>query len=336
MSGKISIYNFTKKIINFTKNNYKESLELLKTKTTTYNITDIENIKLIDEGGFGRIYKGTLNNNDIVIKKIKSYNIFEDYNFIKEIEIALYLQKCEYIIQLVGICQHDNFSIQMISKYYNKGNMIDFINNNNNIDILCYLMTNAQLGLGYMHSLNIIHRDIKPDNMLVNDDSSKLLLVLSDFGLSEYIPPNKYINGIYGTREYIAPEILSNNYYTLSADIYSFGITCYKVFHYHKKNNYINSIINECCKKNPNLRPKIMNIKFRNDCKNIIKYNSCKYGDKCLFNHNINTNNNINININININDQNINNNNIIIDISLNKNCIYYLKKYLYKFCICH
>ena len=75
-------------------------------------------------------------------------------------------------------------------------------------------------GLAYLHSKNIIHCDIKMENMLLIDKKIKIC----DFGLSTQ---NSYHYSYVGTPECMAPEILNHDMYTNKIDIWSFGIMLY-------------------------------------------------------------------------------------------------------------
>ena len=81
------------------------------------------------------------------------------------------------------------------------------------------------LTLQYIHSNNIVHRDIKPDNILLDLDNT---IKLCDFGVSKIITPGQLINDSCGTPAFIAPEILldtpHNPYFT---DIWSCGVVLY-------------------------------------------------------------------------------------------------------------
>ncbi|CAK77849.1 unnamed protein product (macronuclear) [Paramecium tetraurelia] len=78
-------------------------------------------------------------------------------------------------------------------------------------------------GLKHIHSLNIMHRDIKLENILVKDSST---IVIADFGLAaKKIPKFEYKK--YGTPGYIAPEVLNLKVYNEKIDIFSAGVVAY-------------------------------------------------------------------------------------------------------------
>jgi serine/threonine protein kinase len=78
---------------------------------------------------------------------------------------------------------------------------------------------NSALDLKSLHMLGYIHKDFHSGNILNDNDS-----FISDFGLSGPSNEQKSDNKIYGVLPYIAPEVLNGGPYTLSSDIYSFGV----------------------------------------------------------------------------------------------------------------
>lgn len=89
--------------------------------------------------------------------------------------------------------------------------------------------------LYYMHEIRMLHRDIKPGNIYIDEDTGDFLL--GDFGISKQAAPNNYMTYA-GTREYMAPEVFrsesSIDSYTFTADIYSYGLVLYYLLNEYK------------------------------------------------------------------------------------------------------
>lgn len=81
-------------------------------------------------------------------------------------------------------------------------------------------------GLLPCHERDGFHRDIKPDNILMSEDSTRFLFKISDFGLAhDNNTSSVFTQGAAGTLGYIAPEVVTGGPFTSKADIYSLGIT---------------------------------------------------------------------------------------------------------------
>ena len=110
-------------------------------------------------------------------------------------------------------CQHGELYLQIID---NK--RLD----ENNASFYFYQLIN---GLNYLHNNNIIHRDLKPENLLLSE--GKILKII-DFGLSNYISENQYLNTPCGSPSYAAPEmIMGTKYNGFLSDLWSSGIILY-------------------------------------------------------------------------------------------------------------
>jgi len=91
--------------------------------------------------------------------------------------------------------------------------------------------------LAYLHTKNLLFRDLKPDNVgFSNTDEIKLF----DFGLAKELRlerrkgEDKYLGSIAGTRRYMSPEIMKGIPYGLPADVYSFSILVWEMLHFEK------------------------------------------------------------------------------------------------------
>lgn len=82
----------------------------------------------------------------------------------------------------------------------------------------------------YLHDNNITHRDLKPDNILLESDDNETLVKVSDFGLSKFVANNTVMKTLCGTPLYVAPEVLltgGRGAYTKKVDIWSAGVVLY-------------------------------------------------------------------------------------------------------------
>jgi len=86
-------------------------------------------------------------------------------------------------------------------------------------------------GLKMLHSQKIMHRDIKPDNLLLRSQYGRLVLVIADLGIASFRSSGLAYTGI-GSRHFMAPEV-SSYPYTFSADIFSAGVTIYALLVCH-------------------------------------------------------------------------------------------------------
>jgi calcium-dependent protein kinase len=78
----------------------------------------------------------------------------------------------------------------------------------------------------YLHQMNIVHRDIKPKNMMVSNKKDEIEIKLIDFGTATFFSKKKPLTGIVGTPIYMAPEVLKGNYYN-QCDLWSCGVILY-------------------------------------------------------------------------------------------------------------
>ena len=110
-----------------------------------------------------------------------------------------------------------------MNKYLNSRSEIKLLNEKETI----FYTANILLALDYLNSRQVCHRDLKPDNIIIDE---KGYLKIIDFGTSIIIDKN-YTNTVTGTPHYMAPEILLGQGYGFSCDYWSLGIIAYETYY---------------------------------------------------------------------------------------------------------
>ncbi|CAH2080462.1 unnamed protein product [Thlaspi arvense] len=182
-------------------------------------------------GGFGMVYKATLENGTkLAVKKLSGDTGLMEREFKAEIE-ALSTAQHNNLVSLKGYCVHNGFRI-LIYSYMENGSLDYWLHEK--IDGAAQLdwptrlkiAQGASCGLAYLHHIcepHIVHRDIKSSNILLDE---KFEAHVADFGLSRLIHPyNTHVTTeLVGTLGYIPPEYGQAWIATLKGDVYSFGI----------------------------------------------------------------------------------------------------------------
>jgi len=112
------------------------------------------------------------------------------------------------------------------------GDMLEMILNNPNglLDerMAKFLIYQILTALAYLHNRSVVHCDLKPENVLILDTSQALPMIkLCDFGFARIIGEKSFRSSVVGTPAYLPPEVLSNEGYNRSLDMWSVGIIIY-------------------------------------------------------------------------------------------------------------
>ena len=164
----------------------------------------------------------------------------------------------------------DNENINIIMEYAPNGNLFELLSKEKNgfseYKAFEYFIQVVN-AVYYLHNNNIIHRDIKPENILIGEDNK---IKLCDFGWAKELTLENR-STFCGTVEYMAPEIVENENYDYSVDIWSLGILLYELLYGHspfKAKNTKNIILNI---KSHELTYDDKNKNVSNSCKDLIK-----------------------------------------------------------------
>eukprot|EP00736_Rhodelphis_marinus_P012860 Rmarinus@m.26313 len=198
------------------------------------------------EGFFGEVFRGKLWDKEVAIKRLKAQRISSKQleELRKEVHILSRLRHPNVLLYM-GVClQAPNF-YYIVTEYMAKGTLYDVMKSECVHDTLFVRMVRDIIdGVNYLHKRNILHRDLKPLNLLVDE---KYSVKVSDFGLStlkaKTLNPNED-DLHYGTILYMAPEVVFGPSYGFPSDVFSFGIVLYEWLHYrdHPEDNFYDNM----------------------------------------------------------------------------------------------
>lgn len=177
--------------------------------------------KKIGRGKYSEVFLGyDLNSGDKVV--IKVLRPVKKKKIRREISILKNLSKGTNIIKLLDFVKDPKLKTpSLIFEYINNTDFRTLYPTFTDYDIR-YYMYELLKALDYSHSMGIMHRDVKPHNVMI--DHEKKILKLIDWGLAEYYHPGTEYNVRVASRYFKGPELLVDfRYYDYSLDIWSFG-----------------------------------------------------------------------------------------------------------------
>ncbi|KAL2612081.1 hypothetical protein R1flu_023773 [Riccia fluitans] len=188
---------------------------------------------VIGVGGYGKVYKGTLPDGEVVaVKRAQEGSMQGKEEFKNEIELLSRVHH-KNLVSLLGFCYDKDHNEQMlIYQFMPSGTLRDHLLGRLRDPLTWQTRLNIALGsamgLSYLHeqaSPPVIHRDIKSTNILLDD---KLVARVADFGLSKTAPPDgskgHVSTQVKGTLGYLDPEYYMTQQLTEKSDVYSFGV----------------------------------------------------------------------------------------------------------------
>lgn len=187
---------------------------------------------VIGEGGYGKVYKCNLDHTPVAVKVLHQDTINKKAEFLKEVEILSQLHHPNMVL-LLGACPENGC---LVYEYLENGSLEDYLLNRNGKPPLPWffrfrIIFEMACGLSFLHNSKpepIVHRDIKPGNVLLDRN---YVSKISDVGLakliSDVVPDNitEYRESMLaGTLHYMDPEYQRTGTVRPKSDVYAFGV----------------------------------------------------------------------------------------------------------------
>jgi len=189
--------------------------------------------KRLGKGSFGSVYEGSRNGKDYALKIIPKTHAQAEKHLravFREIVILKTLGKLKphpFIYRLFGAYDHGD-CYYLVTELCKGGTVLDWLTScprRSEADVR-RITSEACSALAHAHAQGIVHRDVKPENMMMTSDRNDAQLKLGDWGIAvakRLIPLDQFC----GTPQYMAPEIIESEGYAQKVDVWAMGVVLY-------------------------------------------------------------------------------------------------------------
>ncbi|CAI6010379.1 unnamed protein product [Closterium sp. NIES-65] len=193
---------------------------------------DNDQLKLqhkIASGSFGDLYRGTYCGQDVAIKILKAERLNDSLQqeFAQEVFIMRKVRH-KNVVQFIGACtKPPNLSI--VTEFMVGGSVYDYLHKHRGsmkLPMVLRVGMDVAKGMDFLHKNNIIHRDLKAANLLMDEND---VVKVADFGVARVKANSGVMTAETGTYRWMAPEVIEHRAYDHKADIFSFGITMWEM-----------------------------------------------------------------------------------------------------------
>ena len=202
----------------------------------------IDESKLLGKGGFGSVFKGTRKGGSQVAVKRLLPGLTAQSRALFQREVAIMCSmRSEFVVQMYGVVDDSPDQPVLLVMELMHQSLHDAYSSDPPPSLsqrVAWLLQAAKC-IDFLHKAGVIHRDIKPTNMLLTAPDRGSVLKMADFGLSKHLTDissasvrstisSAAASGV-GTPHYMAPELMSMKpKYSPASDVYAFGVVCWE------------------------------------------------------------------------------------------------------------
>ena len=187
-------------------------------------------LEKVASGSFGDLFRGSYNGQEVAIKVLRMAHHHDQAHLVREFmqELAV-LRKVrhKHIVQLIGASTVPP-KLCIVTEFMRRGSLLDYLHRHHPLkhSIQAKLAQDVARGMDYLHRCNIIHRDLKAANLLMNEHGD---CKVADFGVARVVDAACTMTAETGTYRWMAPEVVSHQRYDAKCDVFSFGILLWEI-----------------------------------------------------------------------------------------------------------
>ncbi|KAK1323463.1 Serine/threonine-protein kinase CTR1 [Acorus calamus] len=205
--------------------------------------SDLEELRELGSGTFGTVYHGKWRGSDVAIKRINDRCFAGKKSEQERLRADFWNEACKLadlhhpnVVAFYGVVlDGPGGSVATVTEYMVNGSLRNALQKNDKIldrRKRLVIAMDVAFGMEYLHSKNIVHFDLKSDNLLVNlRDPQRPICKVGDLGLSKVKCQTLISGGVRGTLPWMAPELLNGSSSRVSekVDVFSFGIVMWEL-----------------------------------------------------------------------------------------------------------
>ncbi|KAM3208144.1 hypothetical protein ACQJBY_063062 [Aegilops geniculata] len=205
--------------------------------------SDLEELRELGSGTFGTVYHGKWRGSDVAIKRISDRCFVGKPSEEQRMKTDFWNEACKLsslhhpnVVAFYGVVlDGPGGSVATVTEYMANGSLRQALQRHEKIfdrRRRLLIVMDVAFGMEYLHGKNIVHFDLKSDNLLVNlRDPQRPICKVGDLGLSKVKCQTLISGGVRGTLPWMAPELLngSSNLVSEKVDVFSFGIVMWEL-----------------------------------------------------------------------------------------------------------
>ncbi|XP_015774992.1 PREDICTED: uncharacterized protein LOC107353184 [Acropora digitifera] len=215
----------------------KDDLEKLEALTrVSHKVRSQLDLSVVFErlgaGSYGEVFKAERKGELVAVKILKDVEHVKQIEYYEREVYLLSKAKHPNIVGVIGCLAIDN-NLAIVMELVLGGNLKQFLKKDLKVaekkEFTVRFVEHIGSAIEYLHSLNIIHRDVKPDSILLSEDHK--VFKLGDLGIAGLTEGTEQTKTMIGAYRYVAPDVLMapHGHYSKRADVYSFGLCLIEV-----------------------------------------------------------------------------------------------------------